>query len=60
MVSWIRSCHVGEETDPVLQFFTAVLEFDKNEILIDSLGGELKAPVWMYQAHLYALFPSLF
>jgi serum/glucocorticoid-regulated kinase 2 len=24
-----------------------VLEFDKNEIMIDALGGELGAPVWM-------------
>ncbi|KAG8690203.1 AGC protein kinase Gad8 [Ceratobasidium sp. 423] len=28
-----------------------VLEFDKNEVLIDSLGGEIAAPVWMYQAN---------
>lgn len=30
-----------------------VLEFDKNEILIDSLGGTIQEPVWMFQAHLY-------
>ena len=29
-----------------------VLEFDKNEILIDGLGGDLSAPVWNYRAHL--------
>jgi len=29
----------------------AVLEFDKNEVLIDALGGDLANPVWMYQAH---------
>ncbi|CAE6460347.1 unnamed protein product [Rhizoctonia solani] len=28
-----------------------VLEFDKNEVLIDALGGEIAAPVWMYQAN---------
>lgn len=28
-----------------------VLEFDKNEVLIDALGGELAAPVWMFRAH---------
>ncbi|KAF9929734.1 hypothetical protein FBU30_001251 [Linnemannia zychae] len=29
----------------------AVLEFDKNEILIDALGGEMSNPVWQYRAH---------
>jgi serum/glucocorticoid-regulated kinase 2 len=29
-----------------------VLEFDKNEVLIDALGGDLGAPTWMYKAHL--------
>ncbi|KAG0219084.1 AGC protein kinase Gad8 [Mortierella sp. NVP41] len=29
----------------------AVLEFDKNEVLIDALGGELSNPVWQYRAH---------
>jgi len=29
-----------------------VLEFDKNEVLIDALGGDLSAPVWMYSATL--------
>lgn len=28
-----------------------VLEFDKNEVLIDSLGGDISAPVWMYKAN---------
>ena len=28
-----------------------VLEFDKNEILIDALGGDLAAPHWAYRAH---------
>ncbi|GJJ13083.1 hypothetical protein Clacol_007333 [Clathrus columnatus] len=28
-----------------------VLEFDKNEILVDALGGELSAPHWLYKAH---------
>ncbi|KAF8755080.1 Haspin like kinase domain [Rhizoctonia solani] len=28
-----------------------VLEFDKNEVLIDALGGEIAAPVWMYQTN---------
>lgn len=27
-----------------------VLEFDKNEILVDALGGELDSPVWHYRA----------
>jgi serum/glucocorticoid-regulated kinase 2 len=30
-----------------------VLEFDKNEILIDALGGDLSNPVWNYRAQLY-------
>ncbi|KAF9107014.1 AGC protein kinase Gad8 [Mortierella sp. GBA35] len=29
----------------------AVLEFDKNEVLIDALGGEMSNPVWQYRAH---------
>lgn len=28
-----------------------VLEFDKNEVLIDALGGDVSAPVWMYKAN---------
>ena len=28
-----------------------VLEFDKNEILIDALDGDLSAPVWNHRAH---------
>ncbi|GAA6014338.1 hypothetical protein JCM10207_005424 [Rhodosporidiobolus poonsookiae] len=28
-----------------------VLEFDKNEVLIDSLGGDLSSPTWMFRAH---------
>jgi hypothetical protein len=31
-----------------------VLEFDKNEILIDALGGDLSNPVWNYRADLCA------
>lgn len=27
-----------------------VLEFDKNEVLVDALGGDLANPVWMYSA----------
>lgn len=27
-----------------------VLEFDKNEVLVDALGGDLYSPVWMYSA----------
>lgn len=29
-----------------------VLEFDKNEILIDAMGGDLSSPVWNYRADL--------
>lgn len=29
-----------------------VLEFDKNEVLVDAMGGDLSAPVWMYRADL--------
>ena len=29
-----------------------VLEFDKNEVLIDAMGGELDSPVYMFRAHL--------
>ncbi|CAE6532591.1 unnamed protein product [Rhizoctonia solani] len=28
-----------------------VVEFDKNEVLVDALGGELANPNWMYKAH---------
>ncbi|KAG8931274.1 hypothetical protein FRC01_001565 [Tulasnella sp. 417] len=28
-----------------------VLEFDKNEVLIDALGGTIQEPVWMFRAH---------
>ena len=31
-----------------------VLEFDKNEILVDALGGDIAAPSWLYKANLYA------
>lgn len=27
-----------------------VLEFDKNEVLIDALGGDLSSPIWNYRA----------
>lgn len=30
-----------------------VLEFDKNEVLIDALGGDLSSPSWQYRAHLF-------
>lgn len=30
-----------------------VLEFDKNEILIDAMGGDLASPQWNYRADLY-------
>lgn len=26
------------------------MEFDKNEVLVDALGGDLANPVWMYSA----------
>lgn len=29
-----------------------VLEFDKNEVLIDSLGGDTANPIYQYRAHL--------
>ena len=29
-----------------------VLEFDKNEVLIDAMGGDVQAPTWMYKATL--------
>jgi hypothetical protein len=29
-----------------------VLEFDKNEILIDGMGGDLTNPLWNYRADL--------
>ena len=29
-----------------------VLEFDKNEVLIDAMGGDLSSPVWNYRADL--------
>jgi hypothetical protein len=30
-----------------------VLEFDKNQVLIDAAGGELATPLWNYRANLY-------
>jgi serum/glucocorticoid-regulated kinase 2 len=33
-----------------------VLEFDKNEILIDAMDGDLASPVWNYRAHLSVQF----
>lgn len=36
-----------------------VLEFDKNEILIDALGGDLSKPEWNYRADLYVHSPRL-
>jgi serum/glucocorticoid-regulated kinase 2 len=32
-----------------------VLEFDRNELQIDALGGDLQNPVWKYRANLYCL-----
>lgn len=29
-----------------------VIQFDKQEIMVDALGGEIGAPAWMYKAHL--------
>lgn len=29
-----------------------VLEFDRNELQIDALGGDLQNPVWKYRANL--------
>jgi serum/glucocorticoid-regulated kinase 2 len=37
-----------------------VLEFDKNEILIDALGGDLSSPVWNYRADLCVSEPSYY
>ena len=37
-----------------------VLEFDKNEILIDAMGGDLSSPVWNYRADLYVFSEYLF
>lgn len=36
-----------------------VLEFDKNEILVDALGGELDSPVWHYRASLYGQYTPI-
>lgn len=36
-----------------------MLEFDKNEILIDALGGDLANPVWNYRADLCVPLPVL-
>src|ERR1700730_9369743 len=33
-----------------------VLEFDKNEILIDAMGGDLSSPIWNYRADLCVSF----
>lgn len=31
-------------------FLDLVLEFDKNEVLVEALGGTIESPVWMYKA----------
>lgn len=36
-----------------------VLEFDKNEVLVDALGGDLSKPEWNYRADLCASLPFL-
>ena len=36
-----------------------VLEFDKNEVLVDALGGELDNPVWHYRARLCVIDISI-
>jgi serum/glucocorticoid-regulated kinase 2 len=41
-------------------FPTDAFQFDKNEVLVDALGGSLDAPTWMYKAHLCALPLSLY
>ncbi|KAI9294040.1 Pkinase-domain-containing protein [Neoconidiobolus thromboides FSU 785] len=28
-----------------------VIEFDKNQLIVDALGGDLDSPVWKYRAH---------
>lgn len=33
-----------------------VLEFDKNQVLIDALGGDLASPTWMHRADLCVTF----
>ncbi|KAG8937676.1 hypothetical protein FRC00_002597 [Tulasnella sp. 408] len=30
-----------------------VLQFDKQDVMVDALGGEIGAPVWMSKAHLF-------
>ena len=35
-----------------------VLEFDKNEILIEALGGDLSKPEWNHRADLYVSYSS--
>lgn len=30
-----------------------MLEYDKNEVLVDALGGDLSKPEWNYRADLY-------
>ena len=37
-----------------------VLEFDKNEILIDAFGGDISSPVWNYRADLYVNCLSIY
>ena len=32
-----------------------VLEFDKNEIMVDALGGDLDCPAWHYKARLWVI-----
>lgn len=37
-----------------------VMEFDVNQVLITSLGGDIGKPLYMYQAHLSVIDRSLF
>jgi serum/glucocorticoid-regulated kinase 2 len=36
-----------------------VLEFDKNEVLIDAMGGDVQGPTWMYKATLWVFSVSM-
>jgi serum/glucocorticoid-regulated kinase 2 len=36
-----------------------VLEFDKNAIMIDAVGGQISSPSWVSQADLLGTFPPV-
>ncbi|KAG5459083.1 MAG: hypothetical protein BJ554DRAFT_569, partial [Olpidium bornovanus] len=50
---------IREQRKPCWWLPYAVLEFDKNELVIDALGGNASNPIWNYRANLLLIPPLL-